>query len=111
MNDLRIDLGVELFDYAAIVDQCEASYIPPPPKPQVIPAVVSAWGMRKALNQLGLRKSVEDAVAASIDQNLKDGWQYAREFNRTDDLVVAMGASLGKTPAEMDALFILADSL
>lgn len=77
----------------------------------VIPVViVTPWQIRKALNATGLRKSVEAAVLAA-DANTKDAWEYATEFVRTDSLVVALGATLGKTPAELDSVFALAKSL
>jgi hypothetical protein len=77
----------------------------------VPPVTVSPWQFRKALNHLGLRQQVEDAVSASTDQNLKDGWEFATEFRRNDALVVSMGYALGKTDSEMDQLFELAASL
>jgi hypothetical protein len=112
MNDLRADLGTEdSIKNADLINMIEMRHVPPPPQPVAIPTVVSAWQMRKALNQLMLRDAVETAVAASADQNLKDGWLFAKEFNRTDNLVVAMAASLGLVSADLDHLFILADSL
>jgi hypothetical protein len=72
---------------------------------------VSAWQLRKALNQLGLRAAVEAAVTASTNQDLKDGWAYAGTFNSEDPLVVTMGTALSQTPAKMYALFELASTL
>lgn len=71
----------------------------------------SAWQMRKALNAMGLRDIIEAAVSASGDQTVKDGWEYATEFERYDPLVLQFGAALGKTDVEMDSLFELARSL
>jgi hypothetical protein len=71
----------------------------------------TAWQFRKALNALGLRDAVEAAIAASGDQNIKDGWQYTSEFHRYAPLVIQFGQVLGKTGAEMDALFALAGTL
>jgi hypothetical protein len=70
----------------------------------------SPWQIRKALNQTGLRNSIEAAVAAG-DQTVKDAWQYATEFRRDNPLVSQMGAALGKTEADLDDLFALAKSL
>lgn len=75
------------------------------------PITVSPWQLRKALNQLGLRAQVEQAVADVGDQNLKDGWEFATQFVRTDPFVVSMGQALGKTDADIDALFALAATL
>ena len=71
---------------------------------------ITPWQMRKALNQLGLREQVETAVAAG-NQDVKDAWEFATSFVRTDPLVVAMQSVLGKTDAEVDALFMLGASL
>lgn len=85
----------------------------PIPEPNPDPAVTSVtpWQFRKALNQTGLRQQVEEAVATSTDQNLKDGWEFATTFVRNDPLVVTMGQALGKTEAELDSLFELAKAL
>jgi hypothetical protein len=72
---------------------------------------VSAWQLRKALNQLGLRSAVEAAVTASTDQDIKDGWAYAGTFNSDDPLVTTMGTALSQTPVKMYALFELASTL
>jgi len=69
------------------------------------------WQIRKALNAQGLRAAVESAVAASTDQALKDGWQFASEFRSDDPFVISMGAALGKSPAEIDALIKYASTL
>lgn len=71
---------------------------------------ITPWQMRKALNQLGLREQVETAVAAG-NQDVKDAWEFATSFVRTDPLVVAMQSVLGKTDAEVDALFMLGAAL
>ena len=71
---------------------------------------ITPWQMRKALNQLGLREQVETAVAAG-NQDVKDAWEFATYFVRTDPLVVAMQSVLGKTDAEVDALFMLGAAL
>jgi hypothetical protein len=78
------------------------------PKP---PITVTPWQFRKALNQLTLREQVEQAVAVSTDQDLKDGWGFASSFVRNDPFVVSMGQALGKTDADMDQLFELAQTL
>lgn len=96
---------VEISDAEA--EEIRAASAPPL---ESLPLRCSPWQMRKALNQLGLRAGVEAAVAGA-DQTTKDGWEFATEFVRDDDLVQTMGAALGKTEAEMDQLFALAASL
>ena len=75
--------------------------------PQSPQLTVSAWQIRKALNATGLRALVEAAVLAG-PQDLKDAWEYAKEFERANPLVEALGAALGKTSDELDDLFALA---
>ena len=74
------------------------------------PIIVTPWQIRKALNATGLRESVESAVAAA-DTTTKDAWQYATSFVRTEPLLDGMAKAMGKTDAEIDALFELAETL
>lgn len=88
------------------------AYTPPPPP---VPASVSPRQIRQALNRVPygsgtLRQAVEAAVAAG-DQDTKDWWEFATEFQRDNPEVLAMGQGLGVTPAELDALWTLAGSL
>ena len=78
------------------------------PPPSVI--TVTPWQIRKALNQLGLRASVEAAVAAS-SQEVKDGWEFASEFRSDNELIAQLCSALGKTEGERVALFQLAATL
>jgi hypothetical protein len=80
-----------------------------PPTPQV-PASVTPRQIRQALTQTGLRESVESFIA-SQPQDVRDWWQFATEFQRDHPLVAATGQVLNKSPAELDALWILAGSL
>lgn len=71
---------------------------------------VTPWQIRKALNQIGLRASVEAAVAGST-QEVKDGWEFASEFKSDNELIAQLCGALGKTEAERLALFQLAATL
>ena len=71
----------------------------------------SPWQIRKALNALNLRQAVEDAVAASTDITLKDGWEFATEFRSDDPFVITMGAALGKSESETAELIQYASTL
>ena len=77
----------------------------PPPVP-----TLSAWQIRKALNQMGLRDAVEAAVAAG-PQDAKDAWAYANEFERGHPLIESFAQALGKTDEDIDALFALGATL
>jgi hypothetical protein len=71
----------------------------------------SPWQIRKALNAQNLRNDVESAVAASNDQSLQDGWEFATQFRSDDLFVISMGAALGKTEEETAALIQYASTL
>ena len=99
-------------DYAAYQKWLAAGNTPTPADPIPAPIItVTPWQIRKALNQLGLRAAVEAAVLASASQELKDGWEFSNEITRNSPLVLGMAAALGKTTAEIDALFALATTL
>lgn len=83
---------------------------PAKPENQRPNMVVSPWQIRKALNLLGLRSQVEQALEAA-EQDIKDGWNYATEFRRLDPRVIQIGEALGKTPEEIDEVFKLAMTL
>lgn len=72
-----------------------------------VPQSATPWQIRKALNALSLRASVEAAVAAQ-DQDTRDGWEFATEFRRDDPLLNAMAPALG---IDLDAVFRLAVTL
>lgn len=110
MDMLREDLGDDAATYADLIATVEASIQPAPPAPPAPPISVTPYQIREALNMLGLRAAVESAVAAG-SQSLKDKWQFAQEFKRDNQTVIELGLALGKTDAEMDALFQLAETL
>lgn len=84
---------------------------PAPPAPSApVPESVSPRQIRQALTRAGLRVQVEAAVAAA-DQDTKDWWEFATEFRRDNEHVVAMGAALGVPAAQLDALWTLAAAL
>lgn len=112
---LRADaaaLGTDLAEHESMLADWVAAYAPPDPEP--VPPVVyscSPWQIRKALNAAGLRQVVEEAIAQSSDQELKDGWEFATEFRSDDLFVIAMGASLGKDEEQTAQLIQYASTL
>ncbi len=94
----------------ALLAEIEVEWVPPPPPPPPV-YTCSPWQIRKALNAQNLRNDVESAVAASNDQSLKDGWEFATEFRSDDPIVISMGAALGKTEEETEALIQYASTL
>lgn len=72
---------------------------------------VTPLTMLRTLTALGLREAVEQAISAA-DQDVKDAWNKAIEFDRLDPLVVMMGTQiLGKTEEELDQVFEFAMGL
>lgn len=74
------------------------------------PAPVTPRQIRLALSQIGLRAQIEDWVDTQ-DIAVKDSWMFATEIDRDNPLVIAACTALGKTEAELDALFALARTL
>ena len=99
-------------DYATYLQWLAEGNTPLPADPLPPPVYTcSPWQIRKALNNQSLRQAVEDAVAASEDYALKDGWEYATEFRSNDPFVVSMGAALGLDQAGVDNLIQYASTL
>ena len=99
------------------IESCLVYVLPPdtviePADPAPPPVYTcSPWQIRKALNQLSLRQAVEDAVSASSDITLKDGWEFATEFRSDDPFVISMGSTLGKSESETAELIQYAATL
>ena len=73
------------------------------------PSSVTPLQMRRALRQLNMRDAVEAAVAGA-DPDTKDAWEFATIIVRSDPIIAAMAAALGKTEQEVDDLFRLAST-
>lgn len=72
-----------------------------------VPKIVTAAQMIRALDREGLLAPVKTAVhdAGGLTLEL---WNHAPYFHRDDALIGAVAAALGKSDAEVDALFVLA---
>lgn len=77
---------------------------------QRVPQIVSRAQFILALLQLDLLDDVETAIAAA-DRATQINYKERLEFDRNFPLIATMGAVLGKTDAEIDALFVLAATL
>ena len=80
-----------------------------------VPTSVSRRQIRMALSRTTygagtLRTAVESAIAAS-NQDTKDWYEQSVEFHRSNPITIAMGIGLGVSPAQLDALWILANTL
>jgi hypothetical protein len=84
------------------------------PLPVPVPQQVTMRQARLALLQAGLLSSVDAAIDGLPEPDrsaAKIEWEYAAVVQRASGLVPAMGAALGMTEAQIDALFILAATL
>ena len=117
-NVIRVEDGAHIpadplnADYAAYLAwEAQGNTALPADPPEPAPLLpVSPRQIRQALSRAGLRTAVETAIAAG-DQDGKDWWEFATQFERLHPTVVAMGQALGQTDAQMDALWELAASL
>ena len=82
----------------------------PPAPPTPIPQVVSRAKFILALLELDLLDEVEAAIAAA-DRATQINYKERLEFDRNYPLIATMAAVMGKTDAEIDALFVLAATL
>ena len=67
--------------------------------------------MLTALHRVGLLAPIKSAVAASGDIELQIAFDESQEFQRNNPFLASMAAALGKTDAEIDAVFALAATL
>jgi hypothetical protein len=98
-------------DYAEYLQWLSAGNIPEPADPVIlsIPPCTPRQ-IRQILTAVGLRSAVESAVAAG-SQDLQDWWEFSTAIERTHPEVIAMGAALGQTTEQLDALFIAGAAL
>jgi len=64
-----------------------------------------------ALHRVGLLGPIKAAVAASGNIELQIAFDEALNFERSDAFLASMQAAMGKTDAEVDAIFALAASI
>ena len=95
---------------AAIGDTWDGSQFVKPqvaPLPPTVPASVSPYQARQALNVAGLLDAVEAAVAAA-DRSVQIAWEYATTIERGSPFISAMKSAIGLTDQQLDDLFIAA---
>lgn len=71
---------------------------------------VSMLAFRHALTRIGLRKAVEDYVAAAPIE-VRDEWTLRKTVRRHNELIVGAGKALGQSDEALDALFGLAKQI
>lgn len=67
--------------------------------------------MLTALHRAGLLEAIRTAVDGSGDVELQIAFNEALDFERTNPMLVGMAQAMGKTDAEIDAIFALAETL
>lgn len=116
MAELEADLGADAPAHASLIATVRAAIRQPTPteieaaRVAAVPKSASPRQIRQALTRAGLRAGVEAAVAAG-DQDIKDWWEFATEFQRGNTHVAAMATALGVTSRQLDDLWTLAASL
>ena len=89
-------------------------WVPLPQEPSKV-RLVSMRQARLALLQAGLLTQVETAIAAIGDAGQRAAvqieWEYATEVNRSHPWVQTLGAALGLSAEDLDALFEQAATL
>ena len=76
-----------------------------------VPEVITMRQARLALLQSGLLTTVSDAIINGTDETMKIEWEYATEVRRDWTSLIALATSLSLTSADLDGLFVLAESL
>lgn len=77
---------------------------------QPVPATITNAQARQWLAGAGLLDQVSAALTTLGGNNLIK-WEYANTIARNDPLVARLAAQLGKTSADMDAMFIAGGAL
>lgn len=87
-----------------------STFVPPTPV-VLIPQSVTRRQFKLALLNIGLLDNIESVIAASTDRALQINWTEALDFRRDNPFVASMATALGKSEAEIDALFIAAAAI
>jgi len=101
-------------DYAAFLAWQAAGGVPDiePERPVPVPSPVSRFQARAALHIAGRLAEVEALMQSpSTPMLARLAWQDAIEFRRESPTVTAMGAALGMSDADIDALFVSASEI
>jgi hypothetical protein len=101
---------VYLQDNGDVVVYYDGDVFPDVIEPPAIPMAVTRVQFRLALSALGLLAEVEQAIASS-PSSVQIEYADRQVFERSYPLILSMAAALGKTDAEIDAVFELAATL
>jgi hypothetical protein len=99
-------------DYAAYLTWVADGGVPTPyVAPPAPPISCSAWQIRAALTQIGLRATVEAFVTASTDQDIKDAWGFQQVYLENDSMLLTAAAAIGKNKSDVHSIIALAQAL
>lgn len=88
---------------------------PPEPTPPIIFQEITPRQVRLGLLSIGVSLASIDAAIDALDEPQRSvaqiDWKYAIAFKRDNPLVETIGAMLGKTPEEIDALWLYSETL
>ncbi|HEG8091526.1 TPA: hypothetical protein SFZ51_001119 [Campylobacter jejuni] len=76
-----------------------------------VPKVISIRQAKLALLEADLLDDVEEFISKTDDKRVKISWEYATDFDRYNDIILALQKQLGLTNQEVDDLFIKAKTL
>lgn len=99
---------------SAIVDLSDFAAIPTPPDPVIIPNEIANWRARAVLEIAGLLPTVDAAIAAlNGDAGIvaRSAWNSGAPLARNGPTVLALSSALGLSSAQVDAMFLQAESL
>lgn len=82
-----------------------------PLPPQNVPASVSLWQAKAALQAAGLLDAANSAVASFGNPAVAAFWQNASVIDRASPTLAALAAALSLDSAHVDALFIAAAAI
>lgn len=75
-----------------------------------VPAEVTSAQFRIALERAGITQA-QVVAAIGLDGEGQTLWEYTPNLHRDHPMVISIGAAMGKTEAEIDAIFIEAATL
>ena len=115
MAMLRADLGADAAQYASLIAEVAATYVPPEPQPIPVPQQITRAQGKAALIMQGSWGAVLDYVAAIQDPTQRALADVALNdtltWERSSPYLNAAAAGLGMTNEQLDALFVQASGI
>jgi hypothetical protein len=99
---------------SALVDLADFTLIPEPPEPVIVPSEIANWRARAVLEIAGLLPTVDAAIAALTgDAGIvaRSAWNSGAPLARNGPTVLSLSSALGLSSAQVDAMFLQAESL